>query len=48
MIAIGYMAFGFAIVCAIILVVFRDYPNEKPVKNVDYRKIYEKLVPKEL
>lgn len=48
MIAIGYMALIFAFFCAIILLVFRNYPNEKPVKNVDYREIYSQLAPKEL
>lgn len=48
MIAVGYMALIFAFIGGIILLVFHDYPNEKPVKAVDYRSIYSELAPKEL
>lgn len=48
MIAVGYIALIFAFIGGIILLVFHDYPNEKPVKTVNYRSIYSELAPKEL
>ena len=48
MIAIGYMAFAFAVICGIIFLFGSKLDRDKPTSDVDYRDIYSKLAPKEL
>lgn len=47
--AIGFLAFGFAGLCAVVAMIGSAFPQDKPRQAAaDYRKIYRDAMPREL
>ena len=47
--AIGFLAFGFAGLCAVVAMIGSAFPQDKPRQAAaDYNKIYRDIMPREL